>query len=202
MERVIQGPLELNDKAIQILQGAMQEFLHYGYAGTSMDRVAATAGVSKPTVYSYFQDKEGLFRALIKYVAQSRCEQVTGGHPLEGSPDVVIRKLVTNAIDSEFHDLDYQNFMRLVTGESGRFPQLAQAFVENLTKPAVEQLTAYLKDHPELNLPDPEATARILIGSTVFFVMSQQIMHGEAIIPMDPKRLVDSLVHLVTKSPS
>jgi AcrR family transcriptional regulator len=202
MERVIQGPLELNDKAIQILQGAMQEFLHYGYAGTSMDRVAATAGVSKPTVYSYFQDKEGLFRALIKYVAQSRCKQVTGGHALEGSPDVVIRKLVTNAIDSEFHDLDYQNFMRLVTGESGRFPQLAQAFVENLTKPAVEQLTAYLKDHPELNLPDPEATARILIGSTVFFVMSQQIMHGEAIMPMDPKRLVDSLVHLVTKSPN
>ncbi|NJL46432.1 MAG: TetR/AcrR family transcriptional regulator [Leptolyngbyaceae cyanobacterium SM2_5_2] len=200
MARVIQGPLELNEKAVQILQGAMQEFLHYGYAGTSMDRVAATAGVSKPTVYSYFQDKEGLFRALIKYVAQARCEQVTGGHALEGSPDVVIRKLVTNAIESELHDIDYQNFVRLVAGESGRFPQLAQAFVENLTKPAVDQLTAYLSDHPELNLPDPEATARILIGSTVFFVMSQRVMHGEAIMPMEPKRLVDSLVHLVTQS--
>ena len=199
MARVIQEPIGLNDKAVQILQGAMQEFLHYGYAGTSMDRVAATAGVSKPTVYSYFQDKEGLFRALIKYVAQSRCEQVTGGQAMEGAPEIVIRKLVTNAIESELHDIDYQNFVRLVAGESGRFPQLAQAFVENLTKPAVDQLTAYLNDHPELNLPDPEAIARILIGSTVFFVLSQRVMHGEAIMPMEPKRLVDSLVHLVTK---
>jgi AcrR family transcriptional regulator len=190
----------LNDKAIQILQGAMQEFLHYGYAGTSMDRVAATAGVSKPTVYSYFQDKENLFQALIKYVAQTRCAQVTGGEILQGEPAVVIRRLVTNAIESELQDLDYQNFVRLVAGESGRFPHLAQAFIENLTKPAVDQLTAYLKKHPELNLPDPEAIARILLGSTVFFIMSQRIMHGESIMPMDPQRLVDSLVDLITRS--
>jgi AcrR family transcriptional regulator len=190
----------LNDKAIQILQGAMQEFLHYGYAGTSMDRVAATAGVSKPTVYSYFQDKENLFQALIRYVAQTRCAQVTGGEALQGEPAVVIRRLVTNAIESELQDLDYQNFVRLVAGESGRFPHLAQAFIENLTKPAVDQLTAYLKEHPELNLPDPEAIARILLGSTVFFIMSQRIMHGESIMPMDPQRLVDSLVDLVTRS--
>lgn len=195
-----QGSVSLNDKAIQILQGAMQEFLQYGYAGTSMDRVAATAGVSKPTVYSYFRDKEGLFQALIRYVAQTRCHQVTGGEPLYGPPAEVIRRLVTNVIYSELDDLDYQNFLRLVAGESGRFPHLAQAFVENLTKPAVEELTAYFTAHPELNLADPEATARILLGSTVFFIMSQRIMHGEAIMPMSPERLVDGLVHLITRS--
>ncbi|HIK44080.1 MAG TPA: TetR/AcrR family transcriptional regulator [Leptolyngbyaceae cyanobacterium M65_K2018_010] len=180
----------------------MQEFLHYGYAGTSMDRVAATAGVSKPTVYSYFQDKEGLFQALVKYVAQARCAQVTGGEALQGDPKTVIRRLVSNAIEGEMQDVEYQNFVRLVAGESGRFPHLAQAFVENLTKPAVDQLTAYLSDHPELHLADPEATARILIGATVFFVLSQRVMHGESIMPMAPERLVDSLVDLVTRSHS
>lgn len=199
--RVSQGSAILNDKAIQILQGAMQEFLQYGYAGTSMDRVAATAGVSKPTVYSYFRDKEGLFQALIRYVAQTRCHQVTGGEPLQGPPAEVIRRLVTNVIYSELDDLDYQNFLRLVAGESGRFPHLAQAFVENLTKPAIEELTAYFTAHPELNLSDAEATARILLGSTVFFIMSQRIMHGEAIMPMEPERLVECLVHLITRSP-
>ncbi|MGF1567438.1 MAG: TetR/AcrR family transcriptional regulator [Nodosilinea sp.] len=193
-----QGPAGLNDKAIQILQGAMQEFLQNGYAGTSMDRVATTAGVSKPTVYSYFKDKEGLFQALIKYVAQTRCHQVMGSGNLTGQPEAVIRRLTTNAIESELEDLEYQNFVRLVAGESGRFPHLAQAFVENLTKPAVDQLTTYLKDHPELQLSDPEAIARILLGSTVFFIMTQSIMHGAQIMPMEPRRLVDSLVQLVT----
>lgn len=194
------SPAVLNDKAVQILQGAMQEFLQNGYAGTSMDKVAATAGVSKPTVYSYFKDKEGLFRALIQYVAESRCQQVMGDGNLEGRPEVVLRRLIANAIESELHDIEYQNFVRLVSGESGRFPQLAQAFVEYLTKPAAEQLTAYLKTCPELDLPDPEATARIVLGATVFFIMTQSVMHGEHIMPMDPQRLVDSLVSLVTRS--
>jgi AcrR family transcriptional regulator len=108
-QHVVQSPAVLNDKAVQILQGAMQEFLQNGYAGTSMDKVAATAGVSKPTVYNYFKDKEGLFRALIQYVAQARCAQVMGDGNLEGRPEVVIRRLITNAIESELHDLDYQN---------------------------------------------------------------------------------------------
>jgi TetR/AcrR family transcriptional regulator of autoinduction and epiphytic fitness len=197
---VVHGSAVLNDKAVQILQGAMREFLQNGYAGTSMDKVAATAGVSKPTVYNYFKDKEGLFRALIQYVAESRCQQVMGDGKLEGRPEVVIRQLITNAIESELHDLDYQNFVRLVAGESGRFPQLAQAFVEYLTKPAIDQLADYLKGCPDIQSPDPEATARVVLGATVFFILTQSVMHGDAIMPMDPKRLVDSLVDLVTRS--
>ncbi|QQE65205.1 TetR family transcriptional regulator [Leptolyngbya sp. BL0902] len=192
--------LERNDKATQILKGAMQEFLHYGYAGTSMDRVAATAGVSKPTVYSHFHDKEGLFHALVKYVAQTRCQQVMGNETLQGPPAVVLRQVMTKAIDSEVQDLDYQNFVRLVAGESARFPHLAQAFIEHLTKPAIEELTTYLKTRPELHLADPEAMAHILLGSTAFYILSQRIMHGHTLLPLDAQRLVDSLVDLVTGS--
>jgi AcrR family transcriptional regulator len=190
----------LNDKAVQILKGAMQEFLHNGYAGTSMDKVAATAGVSKPTVYNYFKDKEGLFQALVRYVAELRCQQVMGDGNLEGPPEIVLRRVIGNAIESELHDLDYQNFVRLVAGESGRFPQLAQTFVEYLTKPATDELSNYLRHCPELDLSDPEATARVILGSTVFFIMTQSVMHGAQIMPMDPQRLVDSLVSLVTRS--
>ena len=48
------------EKVEAILQGAMQEFLRHGFAATTMDKVTAAAGVSKTTVYSYFQDKEKL----------------------------------------------------------------------------------------------------------------------------------------------
>jgi len=46
----------------------------HGYAATSMDRVAIAAGVST-TVYSHFQDKEGLFTALIQRLVEESSAQ-------------------------------------------------------------------------------------------------------------------------------
>jgi hypothetical protein len=123
-----------------------------------------------------------------------------GENVLHGPPAVVLRQVIAKAISSERQDVDYQNFVRLVAGESARFPHLAQAFVENLTKPAIEELTAYLQEHPELHLADTEATAHILLGSMVFYILSQHIMHGHTILPLESQRLVDSLVDLVTCS--
>jgi TetR/AcrR family transcriptional regulator of autoinduction and epiphytic fitness len=68
-----------SDKTEQILQGAMQEFLTHGYAGTSMDKVAKTGGVSKATVYSYFADKEGLFAALVQRLARKKSPFYSSG---------------------------------------------------------------------------------------------------------------------------
>jgi len=62
------------EKAEAILEGGMQEFLAHGYAATSMDRVAIAAGL-KATVYSHFQDKEGLFIALIQRLVEGKFRQ-------------------------------------------------------------------------------------------------------------------------------
>ena len=185
------------DKIEQILQGAMQEFLARGYASTSMDRVAEAAGVSKATVYSHFQDKKGLFKALIEKLARKRFYSILGSQPLKGEPYVVLRRLAATALDQMVNDQEYQSFERLLMGESARFPELAQVFIYSIAKPAIETITKYLAAHPELKIPDPEATARILIGSLVHFVITQEIMHGKDIIPMEGDRLIDALTHLI-----
>jgi AcrR family transcriptional regulator len=185
------------DKADQILQGAMQEFLAHGYAATSMDRVAAAAGVSKATVYSHFQDKEGLFTVLIQRMAQKKFSVIYGSQSLEGDPHCVLRQLATNALEQCMGDPEHLAFIRLIIAESGRFPELAKIFVRNLTKPGIETLQQYLAAHPELNIPDPEATARVLIGACVYFCMTQLMLHGEDIIPLGCDRLIDSLMHLL-----
>jgi AcrR family transcriptional regulator len=187
-------------KAEAILEGAMQEFLVHGYAATSMDRVAAAAGVSKATVYSHFQDKEGLFTALIQRLVRERCRVIFSSQDsqlLQGEPSIVLRRLATNMLDEIVSDPQLLAFMRLIIGESGRFPELARVFVRNLDKPVIEVLSQYLASRSELKLPNPEAAARVFIGTLVHFVIIQEMLHGKDILPMERDRLIDNLIYLI-----
>jgi TetR/AcrR family transcriptional regulator, regulator of autoinduction and epiphytic fitness len=186
------------DKVEQILQGAMQEFLQNGYAGTSMDRVAVAAGVSKATVYSHFQDKEGLFKVLLEQLTSKKNISIFGTEPIEGEPFAILHQVITKALKEMINDQEHSAFMRVLIGESGRFPELAQICVRAMIKPVAQTLTHYLAA-PELNIPDPEATARIVLGTLVHFHITQNVMHGKDIVPMESDRLIDALTHLITK---
>ena len=60
------SPNRLTDrKRDAIVQAAIAEFRQHGFNGTSMDRVAAAAEVSKRTVYNHFPSKEDLFEAIL-----------------------------------------------------------------------------------------------------------------------------------------
>ena len=187
------------DKAQKILQGAMQVFLSHGYAGASMDKIAVAAGVSKATVYSHFQDKEGLFTALVEKLARERFHSVFGDKPLKGEPKQVLSELLSKGLGKMLEDVEYRAFKRMVIGESGRFPQLAQACVTCTIKPVLETMSKYLASRKELNLPDPEVTARIIMGSLVHYVMVQEMLHGNEIVPMEKERLIDGLVYFILK---
>jgi AcrR family transcriptional regulator len=181
-------------KREQILLGALQIFLHQGYEGTSMDRVAAAAGVSKITIYKHFQDKEGVFTALIERVTAQRFQAVFSDFSIEKEPEQVLRHLAHNLLDMMAIDEEYIAFLRLIIGESGRFPHLAQLFIRALPQKVWALLSHYFAAHPELHLQDPEATARIFMGSLMSFVLTQNILHGDAIAPMAADLMVDCLV--------
>ena len=61
-----QGRPKDADKAAAVLAAARARFLRDGYRRTSLDAIAADAGVSKVTVYSHFDDKESLFVAVMR----------------------------------------------------------------------------------------------------------------------------------------
>lgn len=185
------------DKVEQILKGAIQEFLAHGYAATSMDRVASAAGVSKATVYSYFRDKEALFSALVEQLAQKKFKVIWDAEKLVGNPKEIIRQLVTTVVTQALVEPEYLTFMRLIIGESGRFPNLAKTFVRYIAKPNIDKLTEYLANCPDFKFADPEATARICIGAVVHFILLQEVMYGKEIMPMEVERLIDGLSELL-----
>jgi TetR/AcrR family transcriptional regulator, regulator of autoinduction and epiphytic fitness len=191
------------EKSAAILTGAMEEFLKHGYAGTSMDQIAKVAGVSKATVYSHFGDKKSLFNALMQDLVKDQFQTVMNleqPQPLEQDPQKVLSAMATTMLENVQNDSVFCDFMRIVIGESGRFPELAKAYVNNLAKPAIEILTHYFKSHPQLKLEDPEATVRVIMGSLVYFVILQEMLHAKDIIPLESDRLIHTLINLITRS--
>src|SRR6478672_9090701 len=76
------------EKGAAILEAAKRLFTTQGFDGTSMDQIAAAAGVSKLTVYSHFGDKENLFAV----GAKAFCEQQLPATLFEPKPDIPLRE--------------------------------------------------------------------------------------------------------------
>lgn len=190
---------EKADKARAILTGALEVFTTQGYAAASMSRIATAAGVSKPTLYSYFQDKEGLFVALLQHLMENNSRLLSDPALLDMSlpPDKLLRQILKSVLKDSSHNKSFLTLMRLIISESEQFPTLAQTFVREVSKPMLEQFAYYLDAHPQLNLPDPMVTARVIAGTMAHYMITQEIMHGHEIVPMDPDRMVDGLIDLV-----
>lgn len=194
------GRSQSADKVEAILKGAIQEFLSHGYAATTMDKVTAAAGVSKPTVYNYFQDKESLFAAIVEQLTQENSQEFNPQDPRvwQGEPTVVLRNLALNLLQKVKKKPEFRDLVRLIIGESGRFPVLAQIFVRNIDKKLFHHLVEYFKAHQELELPDPEAAARVFFGALVHYIIAEEMLQAGTIMPMESDRLINTLIYLLT----
>ena len=185
------------EKTEAILRGAMQEFLEHGYAGARIDKIVAAAGVSKATLYRHFADKEALFTALIQRMATSTCLfQRQDFPPLQEEPAIFLRRFVTEMLDNIAQDPQGIAFFRIIIAESGRFPELGQAFVQMVDKPNLDFLTQYFATHPKLQNANPEVAARMFMGTLLHFVTLRDLLHGGKIMPMENDRLIEGLIDL------
>ena len=112
-----------------ILEAAKRLFLSNGYASTSMDAVAAEAGVSKLTVYSHFNDKETLFSAAV----MAKCEEQLPTLFFELPDGMSVENVLLN-IARGFHQLinsdESVNLHRLIMALGSQDPKLSQIFFE------------------------------------------------------------------------
>ncbi|MBT0959154.1 TetR family transcriptional regulator [Alphaproteobacteria bacterium KMM 3653] len=82
-----------------ILQAALEEFGEVGHSGARVDRIAERAGVSKPMIYDYFGDKDGIYTAALReaYVQIRAGEEELELDLLD--PEAAIRALLRFTMD-------------------------------------------------------------------------------------------------------
>ena len=129
-------------KTNSILDASLQEFSAQGYDGASMSSIAERAGVSKPTLYQYFGDKDGLFTAVL----QAGCEHIIT--PLSAPDGKLVDRLWNFSwVYADFVlRADMLSLARLVLGEATRRPQIAETYHMAGPGKAFEGLVKFIEE--------------------------------------------------------
>jgi TetR/AcrR family transcriptional repressor of mexJK operon len=147
-----------------VLEAATALFLRHGYLGTSMDQIAAYAGVSKPTVYKFFADKEHLFGEIVLGTLDRAAEPFQAelaGLAETADLDGELRRLARRYLATVMQPPVLQ-LRRLVIGASHQLPGLAEEYYERAPERTMRALAgtfARLADRGLLAITDPSAAA-------------------------------------------
>ncbi len=153
-------------KADQVLNGAWRIFLRDGYAGSAVDDLLRSAGVSKATLYAYFPDKRLLF--------ETAMQNVLGGDRTQPFADIgkdlPAEKAVpriTAAMTAWLRSDRETDLFRIAVGEANRFPDIAATYHERietlLEQPLRDHIDSFV-NRGELVVDDVALAARQLIG--------------------------------------
>jgi AcrR family transcriptional regulator len=115
----------------EILSAALESFAARGFAATRIEDVAARAGISKGTLYLYFNGKEELFKAVVRQALLPNLARVEAlAASFEGPSAVLLERLlltVAGVVESRVGAIP-----KLVIAEAGNFPDLARFYLEEV----------------------------------------------------------------------
>jgi TetR/AcrR family transcriptional regulator, regulator of autoinduction and epiphytic fitness len=191
------APSRLTDRKRQaILAAAAGQFRAHGYEATSVDSIAAVAGVSKRTVYNHFPSKEDLFADTIVQLFERGA----------GTPDVVYRPDAD--LRTQLHELlvlklrtladpDFIGLARVAVSEAIHAPERARPVFARLGE-REEGVTAWVRAAQadgRLKPGDPAFAATLLQGQLKTFAFWPQVTMG-APAPGEAERarIVDTAV--------
>src|SRR6202047_4387120 len=125
----------------EILEAAFEEFSRSGYAATTLDQVAERAGVTKGTIYVYFESKEHLFISMVREAVKATMdtvEDIFERH--DGSTADLLREQFSFIYDHIVQDRRRREVVRMLIAEASRFPALADRYHQEIHLPCLDLL--------------------------------------------------------------
>ena len=150
------------ERPSQITDAAFRVFGQHGLAGARLEDIAREAGVSKGTIYLYFDSKDALFRAVVHAKLISGIEEaeasVAGGNAADGLRALLRRQWAFMLSPT------FQTMYALVNGELRRYPDLAEFYGREVIERAQRLIAGIIGrgiENGEFRHVDPMCAARI-----------------------------------------
>ncbi|HSI39129.1 MAG TPA: TetR/AcrR family transcriptional regulator [Xanthobacteraceae bacterium] len=133
-------------KRREVIDGARRVFFAKGFDGATMDEIARAAGVSKATIYVYFDSKEDLFQALVEVDRRKSAERLFEIDEHDPNVAGLLRRIGVTFMTMMVQP-DHIKLVRMVVGAAEKFPKIGQVFFETGPCHGGRRLAALLAHH-------------------------------------------------------
>lgn len=182
----------------EILAAGLEEFYEHGFAGARLDRIAERAGVSRSTLYLYFDNKDSLFTTVAEHAIGGFVEDAAQrAMSFEGTTAELLRQLF-----QRFYGmiLTTKNsaILRILISEGPRLPHLVERYHGAVIARGNVALKAIVERGIERGEIRPGPVAefpQILVSPAMFFVISRMVF-GE-LEKIDAEAFIEAHLDLV-----
>ncbi|MEM9563622.1 MAG: TetR/AcrR family transcriptional regulator [Actinomycetota bacterium] len=165
-----------------ILRAASRRFGADGFAGVSMDELAAEAGVTKPTIYAHFGSKEALFETLIGDVIATSNGGVMAMVETVDEVGEALFALASDRLDWLLSD-DIIGLMRAASAEAIRRPDWAKNLLAGFDVGAMERWLTDLDAAGVLSVDSPATASAVFAALTKGALFYPVLVAGQPITP-------------------
>ncbi|HTO41387.1 MAG TPA: TetR/AcrR family transcriptional regulator [Rhizomicrobium sp.] len=155
----------------EILEAALAVFAEKGFSAARMEDISKRAGVTKGTLYLYFEGKEALFKALVRESLSPLIDTLAAqARAFEGSSRDLLTMLLT-AAGGFVRSSDRVVLPKIVIAEAGNFPELARFYRSEIIDKGLgllEEIVARGIARGEFRSVEPAHAARLCIAPVLF----------------------------------
>ena len=175
----------------ELTAAALELFVEKGFAATRLEDVAARAGVSKGTLYLYFDSKEELFKAVIQSAVLpvlAQGEQIF--ETFNGTATDLLRELV-NGWWGLFGSKPLSGIPKLMISEASNFPEIARYYHDNVIVRGKRLFAGALElgvARGEFRPVDPDYAVQVLLGPLILKVLWRHSFAPCMPKDLDPER--------------
>jgi AcrR family transcriptional regulator len=178
----------------ELATAALELFVERGFAATRLDDVARRAGVSKGTLYLYFDSKDDLFKAVVREGIVSRIAEFEERmRTYEGSSADLVRLLVRTWW-KHVGATKLGGITKLMMSEAGNFPELAKFYHDEVMVRGMAIYTAAIRrgiDSGEFRPIELECTPYICAAPVLMLMLWRNSFDLCGVREMDPEIYLD-----------
>ncbi|OOG36549.1 TetR/AcrR family transcriptional regulator [Polaromonas sp. A23] len=188
----------------ELLDAALDLFVEKGFAGTRAEEVAARAGVSKGTLFLYFQSKEELFKAVVRENISGRFKEWNDEfEAFEGTAAEMLAYCM-NVWWERVGATRASGITKLMMSEAGNFPEIAAFYQQEVIQPGQALIRRIMQrgiDRGEFRPLDLDYAIYSVIAPMIFLILSKHSTGtcGDPSLPGNAEKYVTTQVDTILR---